>query len=223
MPIGLALLFLMAVAPVLPWRKASTETLAAGCTGRRGSAPAALVLAVARSAPAASPRCSPSASAASRPAPPLRQVVLATRRQGWRGLVGRTNGGMIVHLGVVLIAVGLAASSSYATEREVTLTEGEVGTVAGHTLELVGTEVDVTPARTESRALIRSTAGRSTPPPSSEFPEGTQTIGTPSVRTDAVRGRVPVAAARRRPRRRRRERPRDRVAAGRLAVGRAGS
>ena len=36
-----------------------------------------------------------------------RQVVLATRRQGWRGLVGRANGGMVVHLGVVLIAVAL--------------------------------------------------------------------------------------------------------------------
>ena len=34
----------------------------------------------------------------------LRQLVLATRRQGWRGLVGRANGGMVVHLGVILIA-----------------------------------------------------------------------------------------------------------------------
>jgi len=39
-----------------------------------------------------------------------RQIALATRRQGWRGLVGRTNGGMVVHLGVVVIAVALAAS-----------------------------------------------------------------------------------------------------------------
>ena len=49
----------------------------------------------------------------------VRQVVLATRRQGWRGLVGRANGGMIVHLGVVLIAVGLAASSSYLARQRV--------------------------------------------------------------------------------------------------------
>ena len=34
---------------------------------------------------------------------------LATRRHGWRGLVGRANGGMVVHLGVVLVAVALAA------------------------------------------------------------------------------------------------------------------
>ena len=35
-PIGIALLFLMAVAPVLPWRKASEEVLARGCCGRLG-------------------------------------------------------------------------------------------------------------------------------------------------------------------------------------------
>ena len=38
MPIGLALLFLMAVAPVLPWRKASGELLRSACSGRRGRA-----------------------------------------------------------------------------------------------------------------------------------------------------------------------------------------
>ena len=43
----------------------------------------------------------------------MRQLVLATRRQGLRGLMGRANGGMIVHLGVILIAVAFAASNSY--------------------------------------------------------------------------------------------------------------
>ena len=42
MPIGIALLFLMAVAPVLPWRKASGSCCATGCSGRRGAAPLAL-------------------------------------------------------------------------------------------------------------------------------------------------------------------------------------
>ena len=113
MPIGLVLLFLMAVAPVLPWRKASTELLArpavrarlvrgARARGRRG-----LRRRQARR------RCSRSASAGSPPVRPVRQLVLATRRQGWRGLVGRANGGMIVHLGVILIAVALAASNGY--------------------------------------------------------------------------------------------------------------
>ena len=35
-PIGITLLFLMAVAPVLPWRKASGDCWRSGCSGRRG-------------------------------------------------------------------------------------------------------------------------------------------------------------------------------------------
>ncbi len=67
----------------------------------------------------------------------LRQLVLATRRQGWRGLVGRANGGMVVHLGVILIAVALAASNSYTRVGEFTLQQGEPVAFAGHTFELV--------------------------------------------------------------------------------------
>jgi cytochrome c-type biogenesis protein CcmF len=66
-----------------------------------------------------------------------RQIVLATRRQGWRGLVGRADGGMVVHLGVVLIAVGIAASSSYGTQSEPRLARGATATVAGHTVQYV--------------------------------------------------------------------------------------
>ena len=47
--------------------------------------------------------------------PRVRQVVLATRRQGWRGFVGRTNGGMIVHIGVVIVAVAIATNGHYVT------------------------------------------------------------------------------------------------------------
>ncbi len=110
MPLGLALLFLMAVAPVLPWRKASTELLSqrllwpavAAAVVRRGRA--------SRWAPAASLPCSRSGSAPSPAAARCGRSILASRRQGWRGVVGRTNGGMIVHLGVVVVAVAIAAS-----------------------------------------------------------------------------------------------------------------
>ena len=113
MPIGIALLFLMAVAPVLPWRKASQRTAArpavlAGVVRRRcardrrrGSAPTGW-------APLVAFGLAGFAAGAA-----LRQLVLATRRQGWRGLVGRANGGMVVHLGVILVAVALVASNSY--------------------------------------------------------------------------------------------------------------
>ena len=47
--------------------------------------------------------------------------VAPPRRRAWRGLVGRANGGMVVHLGVVMVAVALAAATSFGHRTETTL------------------------------------------------------------------------------------------------------
>jgi cytochrome c-type biogenesis protein CcmF len=182
MPIGLALLFLMAVAPVLPWRKASTETLSARLLWPAWLGAAALVVAVVAGARGLAPLLAFGLGGFAAGAA-LRQLVLATRRQGWRGLVGRTNGGMFVHLGVVLVGVALAASQSYTTERELTLTEGETATVAGHTVELVGTEQEADDRLVEHQALVRIDGGQVYEPALQLFREGNQPVRTPSVRT----------------------------------------
>lgn len=182
MPLGLALLFLMAVAPVLPWRKASTETLAARLHWPAWAGVASTVLAVALGARGLAPLLAFGLGGFAAGAA-LRQVVLATRRQGWRGLVGRANGGMVVHLGVVLVGVALAASQSYSTEREVTLDRGESARVAGHTVEFVGDDVVVDQQLTEYKALVRVDGGQVYAPTVQVFPNGNQRIGTPSVRT----------------------------------------
>ena len=65
--------------------------------------------------------------------------MLATRRQGWRGFLGRTNGGMIVHLGVVVVAVAIAASGSYVHESEARYAPGQTRTVAGHEITYLDT------------------------------------------------------------------------------------
>ena len=62
----------------------------------------------------------------------MRQLVLATRRQGWRGLVGRANGGMIVHVGVVIIAVAIAANGHFAHEVEARYEPGQTRVISGH-------------------------------------------------------------------------------------------
>jgi cytochrome c-type biogenesis protein CcmF len=48
----------------------------------------------------------------------------------------RRYGGYVAHLGVLLVALGIAASQSFRTEREATLKPGETLTVAGHTVRL---------------------------------------------------------------------------------------
>lgn len=126
MPIGLVLLFLMAVAPVLPWRRASTETLRDRLFWPAWCGVGALAIAVAvgadRLAPLLAFLLGGFAGGAAG-----RQLLLATRRQGLRGLVGRANGGMLVHIGVILIAVALAASNSYTHSATLTIGRGERG------------------------------------------------------------------------------------------------
>jgi hypothetical protein len=112
------------VAPALPWRKASTELLRERLFVPAWCGVFALAIAVIVGADhVASLVAFGLAGFAGGAA--LRQLVLATRRQGWRGLVGRANGGMIVHLGVILIAVALAASNGYTHVGEFTLVQGQ--------------------------------------------------------------------------------------------------
>ena len=84
---------------------------ATGCSGRRGSARPSVVVGVLAGQRGLAPLLA-FGLAGFAAGSAGRQLVLATRRQGWRGLVGRANGGMIVHIGVVIIAVAFAASSS---------------------------------------------------------------------------------------------------------------
>ena len=135
MPIGLALLFLMAVAPVLPWRKASGELLRDRLFWPAWCGALAIVVAVLVGATGLWSLVAFGLAGAP-PRLALRQVVLATRRQGWRGLVGRANGGMIVHLGVIIIAVALVASNSYTRSATINLPVGQVREWGGHTFEL---------------------------------------------------------------------------------------
>jgi cytochrome c-type biogenesis protein CcmF len=185
MPIGLALLFLMAVAPALPWRKANAETLSKRLIWPATIGVAVLVFAVAAGATGL-PALVAFGLGGFAGASALRQVVLATRRQGWRGFVGRTNGGMIVHLGVVLIAVAFAASSSYAHQREVVLAPGETARVGTHEVTYLGMRTHVDSAKTEREARVRIDGGPVYAPSLQRFPEGTSEIGRPSVRSGLV-------------------------------------
>ncbi|MEJ5255362.1 MAG: heme lyase CcmF/NrfE family subunit [Acidimicrobiales bacterium] len=185
MPIGLTLLFLMGVAPVLPWRKASGELLRQRLLWPAWVGTATVVVAVVLGASGLVPLVA-FGLAGFAAGSALRQLVLATRRQGWRGLVGRANGGMVVHVGVILIAVAFAASQSYVRQAEFTLAEGESTTFAGHTLTYVGRNVKNESAKTVTQALIEIDGTGPWAPALNRFDFGSQVIGTPSVRSTLV-------------------------------------
>jgi cytochrome c-type biogenesis protein CcmF len=154
MPIGLVLLFLMAVAPVLPWRKASQELLRDRLFWPAWVGAGALVLAVAVGATGWAPLVAFGLAGFASGAA-LRQLALATRRQGWRGLVGRANGGMVVHLGVIMIAVALASSNNFTHATRLQLEQGVEQEWQGHTFRLESVEETVNAAGSESALEAR--------------------------------------------------------------------
>ena len=182
MPIGLALLTLMAIAPVLPWRKASTETLRQRLFWPAWCGVAALVASLLLGAYGLAPLLTFTLGGVSAGAA-LRQVVLATRRQGWRGLVGRANGGMIVHLGVILIAVALGASNSFSKSQELSLVANVEASFSGHTFELKDV-IEVRDDRSISvKALVLVDGKKIYAPAITKYTRIGMNVGTPSVRT----------------------------------------
>jgi len=172
----------MAVAPVLPWRRTNTETLSRRLIWPAWIGAGAVVVAVIVGARGFAPLLTFLLGGFAGGAA-LRQVALATRRQGWRGLVGRANGGMIVHLGVVLVAVGLAASSSYLVDGEFELAVGEQATLSGHTVTYLGSETVEFPEKVSMRARVLVDDEVVHEPSFNMFRSAGQGIGEPSVRT----------------------------------------
>ena len=68
---------------------------------------------------------------------------------------------MIVHLGVVILAVGIVASTSYATRGEIDLPEGAVVHFAGHSFEFLGMQTVSRPVKTAVLAGSEVDGGRS--------------------------------------------------------------
>lgn len=182
MPIGLTLLLLMAIAPVLPWRKASTELLRERLWWPAWTGVAALVFAVFVGATGVAPLLAFGLGGFAAGSA-LRQISLATRRQGWRGFVGRANGGMVVHLGVIMIAIALAASMSYMRQGEFSMQVGESQTVDGRTVTYVGSRTVERANRIELIAEIEVDGGQIFEPSLNRYRQSGMTLPTPSVNT----------------------------------------
>jgi cytochrome c-type biogenesis protein CcmF len=199
-PLGLALLFLMGVGPALPWRAASAETLRnrllvpawiGGLTivacvlgGARGIADVigfglgAFVLGSVGRSVVIGVRARKRSTSEALPVAALRTV---------RGNP-RLYGGLLVHVGVVVLAMALATTSGYTTKREVQLKPGQSTTVRGFTVTYLKTQTSVGAQKTSIEAVVkvrRGTSGLGTFHPAiSTYPDFPDGIGTPAIHSD---------------------------------------
>ena len=217
-PAGLMLLFLMAVAPVLSWRKMSGQVLWQRLALPVWIGVGAVVLCVAFGLRGFATLIGFGLGAMAA-ATAARALVLSvrgarTRHVGWwRGLVGRANGGMVVHLGVVLLAVGVIAATSYRHQAELALHQGTVVTYDGHTFEFEGLRTVTSPSRTAQEALVkvdgtefapghhqlreRPLGGRAPRPSTRASPATSTSPSTPSGASAPPRGARPSTTCRR--------------------------
>jgi len=182
MPIVVCILFLMAVAPVLPWRRATQGLVRSRLFWPAAVAVATLVAALIAGVRGLNPLLAFGLGAFAA-ASAVRQLLVELRRRGPAGFTGPAGGGMIVHLGVVAIAVAFAASHSFAQQTQLTLAEGQTGSFAGHTFTYLGTRDVATSTHTALEAVVRVDGSGTLTPAISDYPQESAGIGTPSVRS----------------------------------------
>ena len=163
-PIFLALIFLMGVAPFLPWRRASWKTVRQALLAP--VAVAVLVVALLLALGVRNPYAVTAFGLCS-------FVTAGIVREWARGAISRHGrgesypiafarliagnrpryGGYVVHLAVVLLALGVAGSSFYGIQRDVALSPGETTEIGGYSIKYIGSsavdKVDRVEARTE--------------------------------------------------------------------------
>jgi cytochrome c-type biogenesis protein CcmF len=99
----------------------------------------------------------------------------------------RRYGGYVVHLGIVVMAVGIALSSTYRHEQETTLAVGEATTFSGYDIRLDSLYAGREPQRDFVEAAFSIGSGGERlavmRPRLNYYPMSDQPIGTPRVRT----------------------------------------
>ena len=164
---GLPLLVLMGIGPLIAWRRASLRGL-----GKTFAWPAAFALAcgvilVALGAGSSIPGLVGYTFCAFALASIVLEFVRGTRARhalgssSWLGafssLVGRNRrryGGYVVHVSIVLLAIGIVGSSAYDTTRDAQLRPGQSMSVAGYDLRYRGVEESRGANAQEIRAVV---------------------------------------------------------------------
>ena len=199
LPVALAVVLLMGVGPLIPWARPDAQDLVRNLTwpAAAGGGTIAVLAFAGLAGATALLTFGLAAFVFVSVAGQLRRdsVRERTRRaSAWPVAMARTvlarrsyYGGMLVHLGFVVAAVAIAASSSYSNERTQQLTVGQSFSMGRYTATLTGIRQVNTARRHAIVADVRLRASGhdvgSYGPALSTYTRATQAVGTPAIRS----------------------------------------
>ncbi len=190
-PMSVVLLALMAVAPLMGWRSADAKVL----WGRlRFSAWCALIavailLALDVRQPTEIVAVFLAVLAGGAALRTLRgSLVSAIRRGSWQSVLrSPTTGGMVVHLGVVILALGIVTSTTYVTRAEVTLATGQSTVVDGQYVSFSGFREVSDPLENATQLKVDVDGHQLRPAVTTFNGRGGTTVGTPAIDSNLAR------------------------------------
>jgi cytochrome c-type biogenesis protein CcmF len=190
-PMSVVLLLLMALAPLVSWRSSNARVLwnrirvSAWCA--LVAVGALLVFDVRRPVELVAVFLSvPAAGAALRT---LRGSLVAAIRRGSWASVWRapSTGGMIVHLGVVILALGIVTSTTYVHRFEVTLARNQSTVVDGQLVTFSGFHNVSDALETATQLAVDVDGHRLWPAVTTYNGRGGTTVGTPAIDSNLAR------------------------------------
>ncbi|AFZ66375.1 heme lyase CcmF/NrfE family subunit [Deinococcus peraridilitoris] len=183
-PMGLGLLFLMGVGPLLPWRRAPGEKLLAALRLPAAAALMAATLAVVFGVHSVAVVLTVALCAYNVAGLALLSVRAARQRGSFVAVVReqpRRHGAHLAHLGLVIVALGLAFSGGYKREANVTLNLGQERQALNERLQFLGVAQQEFPERRSvyARVLVDGVEYR---PRLNIYPTSRDSLPTPAVR-----------------------------------------
>jgi cytochrome c-type biogenesis protein CcmF len=190
-PMAVVLLALMAVAPLVGWRSADAKVLWGRLRFSAWCALVAVVILLALDVRQATEIVAVflavlAGGAALRT---LRgSLVAAIRRGSWTSVLrSPTTGGMVVHLGIVILAIGIVTSTTYVKRSEVTLATGQSTVIDGQYVSFSGFH-NVSDALESATQLIVAVDGHQLRPAVTTYNgRGGTTVGTPAIDSNLAR------------------------------------
>ena len=191
-PMSVVLLVLMTLAPLVGWRTLDASVLWARLRVSAWSALVAVAVlwALGVRRPIVLGAYFLAVAAGGSALRTLRGSFVTARRRGqpwWSALRAPSFGGMVVHLGVIVMAISIVTSTSYATRAEVTLAKGQSTVVAGQYVAFKGLQTLKDSLETATQLRVEVNRHPLLPAVTTYNGRTGQSVGTPAIDSSLAR------------------------------------